>query len=171
MLTGIPGNDPSRWSARIPVAGLALIGFAIAAYLAAYQIGLLAAPWDPLFGAASAERVLHSALARALPLPDAALGAVGYAVEIAADLAGGRRRWLTHPWLVLVFGCIALGMALVGLALIVVQIAVVHAAGTLCLASAVISVGVAGTVAIEGEVQAALRVVRARWARGRARSS
>ncbi len=58
-----------------------------------------------------------------------------------------------------------------GVALVVVQIAVVHAGCTLCLVSALVSVGVAGTVAVEGEVQAALRVVRAGWARRHARSS
>ncbi len=170
MMTAIPRTDPSRWSARLPVAGLALIGFCVSVYLAAYQVGLLPAPWDPLFGAASAERVLHSALARALPVPDAAVGALGYAVEIALDLAGGRRRWRTRPWLVLAFGCVVAALALVGVALVLVQIAVVHAGCTLCLGSALVSVGVAGTVAIEGEVQAALGVVRARWARGRAGS-
>ncbi len=155
-------SSPSRLGARLPVAALAAAGFAIAAYLTACQLGLVAQPWDPLFGPASSERVLHSALARALPVPDAALGMVGYAAELATDLAGGPDRWRTHPWLVLLFGVVAAGLALVGLALIGVQILVVHSGCTLCLASALLSIGVAGTVAAEGEVRAALRVATGR---------
>lgn len=149
-------RNPSRWQARLPVAGLATVGLCIAAYLASVQTGLLPAAWDPIFGSASAARVLHSALSRALPVPDALLGAIGYAVEIAADLAGGSERWRTHPWIVLGFGAVALAMALVGLGLVVVQAAVVHAGCTLCLASALISIAVAVIVFTEGEVQAAL---------------
>lgn len=159
MRPGTAPLSPSRWTARLPVAALASVGFAIAAYLTACQLGL-AAPWDPIFGPAGSERVLHSALARALPVPDAALGMLGYAAELVADLAGGGRRWRTHPWLVLLFGAVVAGLALVGLALIGVQVFVVHSGCTLCLASALLSIGIAGTVAVEGEVQAALRAAR-----------
>ncbi len=158
---GDAAPDPSRWSARIPVAVAAAAGLAISIYLAAYQLGAIAAPWDPLFGPASSGRVLHSALARALPLPDAALGAFAYGLELVADLAGGSERWRTHPWIVLAFGAIAAALALVGAALVVVQAAVVRSGCTLCLCSALISIGVAIAVASGGEVQAAFRVA---WA-------
>ncbi len=154
-------REPSRWSERVPVAVAAAAGLAISVYLAAYQLGVVAAPWDPLFGAASSARVLHSGLARALPLPDAAIGALAYAAELAADLAGGSERWRTHPWIVLAFGAIAAALALVGVALIVVQAAVVRSGCTLCLCSALLSIGVAIAVAAGGEVQAAFRVARA----------
>jgi uncharacterized membrane protein len=141
------------------MAALASVGLAVAAYLAACQLGL-ARPWDPIFGLASSARVLHSALARALPVPDAVLGTAGSAAEIVTGLAGGRTRWRTHPWLVLSFGAVAAGLALVGIGLIGMQVLFVHSACTLCLASALVSIGVAGTVAVEGEVQAALRVAK-----------
>ncbi|HEX9051431.1 MAG TPA: vitamin K epoxide reductase family protein [Anaeromyxobacter sp.] len=151
----------SRWRERSAVAIAAAAGLALSVYLAAYQLGAVAAPWDPLFGPASSARVLHSALSRALPLPDAAAGAIGYAAELAADLAGGRDRWRTHPWLVLAFGAIVAALALVGATLVVVQAAIVRAGCTLCLCSALLSIGVAIAVAAGGEVQAAFRVARA----------
>lgn len=161
------GRDPSRCRGRLWIAAAAAAGLAISVYLAAVQLGAAGAPWDPLFGSASSARVLHSALARALPVPDAALGAAGYAAELAADLAGGAGRWRTHPLVVLGFGAIVAAMALVGAALIVVQAAVVRAGCTLCLCSALLSIGVAIAVARGGEVQAAFRVARAER-RGRA---
>ena len=153
--------DPSRWSERVPIAALAAVGLGISVYLAACQLGAVAGPWDPLFGTESSARVIHSALSRALPVPDAALGAVAYAAELAADLAGGRERWRTHPWIVLAFGAIAAGLALVGVALIVVQVAVVRAGCTLCLGSALASLTIAIAVAAGGEVQAALHALSA----------
>ena len=41
--------------------------------LALYQLGYFSEVWEPFFGNGSAE-VLHSALSRVLPIPDAALG-------------------------------------------------------------------------------------------------
>ena len=155
------GEGPSRWRERAWIAAAAGAGLAISAYLAAVQLGVAGAPWDPLFGSASSARVLHSSLARALPIPDAALGAAGYAAELAADLAGGRERWRTHPWVVLAFGATVAALAVVGAALIVVQAAVVRAGCTLCLCSALLSIGVAIAVASGGEVQAAFRAARA----------
>ncbi len=167
---GPAARDPSRWSERLAVAALAAAGLAISIYLAAYQLGAVAAPWDPVFGPASSARVLHSALSRALPIPDAALGAIAYAVELAADLAGGSDRWRRRPWLVLVFGAISAGLALVGVALLVVQAAVVRAGCALCACSALLSIAVAFTVAAGGEVQAAFRVAWAGHERSAAES-
>ncbi len=159
MATNRPA--PSRWSERVPIAAIASVGLLVSAYLAACQLGVLAGPWDPLFGTASSERVIHSALSRALPVPDAALGAAAYALEIVLDLAGGRERWRTHPWVVLAFGAVALGLALVGVALVAVQAFVVRAGCTLCLCSAAASISAAIAVAAGGEVQAALHAVAA----------
>jgi uncharacterized membrane protein len=153
--------EPSRRRERLPVAVAAAAGLAISLYLAAYQLGAVAAPWDPLFGPESSARVLHSALSRALPLPDAAVGAIAYAAELAAGLAGGSERWRTHPWIVLAFGAIAAALALAGASLVVLQAAVVRAGCTLCLCSALLSIGVALAVAASGEVQAAFRVASA----------
>src|SRR5512140_3248881 len=150
-----PGDaapEPSRWSERLPVAVAAAAGLAISLYLAAYQLGAVAAPWDPLFGPASSARVLHSALSRALPLPDAAVGAIAYAAELAADLVGGDERWRTHPWIVLAFGAIAAALALAGASLVVLQAAVVRAGCARGRCAALLS---------SGAVQAAFRVVSA----------
>lgn len=154
-------QDPSRWRDRLPLAALATLGLGLSAYLAAYQLGAVAAPWDPVFGPASSGRVLRSALSRALPVPDAALGALAYAAEMATGLAGGPERWRTHPWIVLAFGAIAAGLALVGLALVFFQVVAVRAGCTLCLCSAAISLTIAIAAAAGGEVQAALRAVGA----------
>ena len=56
-----PGWDhnPSSWSHRRWVVGLALAGAGIASYLTLYQAGLMRQVWEPFFGDGSAT-VLHS---------------------------------------------------------------------------------------------------------------
>lgn len=135
-------EDPSRWSRRLPVAALVLVGLGVATTLALVQTRVLP-PWDPFFGPASTDRVLHSAFSRMLPIPDAVLGACAYAVELGLELTGGRDRHRTHPRLVLAFGALATLMAVTGIALFVLQAAVLHAFCTLCLASALLSLLVA----------------------------
>jgi hypothetical protein len=56
---------------------------------------------------------------------------------------------------------IVAALALVGASLVVVQGAIVRAGCTLCLCSALLSIGIAIAVAAGGEVQAAFRVARA----------
>jgi high-affinity Fe2+/Pb2+ permease len=65
-------------------------------------------------------------------------------VEIVADLIGGRERWRTAPKTVLFFGVVAGAMVFFGLLLAAVQAFWLRAGCTLCLASAGISVGIAG---------------------------
>src|SRR5574338_1544499 len=91
--------NPSRWSERLPLVGLAIVGFAIAAYLAAFQLGFGSAGWEPFFGDGS-RRILTSGVSRALPVPDAALGAAGYLLDAVTGLVGGRARWRSRPWMV-----------------------------------------------------------------------
>jgi uncharacterized membrane protein len=153
----VTSRSPSRWSERVPLAIIASVGLGISVYLSAYQLGLIAAPWDPIFGSHSSAKVLHSFLSRALPLPDAAIGAVAYAAEIILDLGGGTDRWRAHPWLVLAFAAVAFGLGLGSIGLVVVQLAILHSACTLCLCSAAASITVAIGVATGGEVAAALR--------------
>lgn len=45
--------DPSSWSERLPLIGLALVGFGIAGYLALVQLGVFGRAWEPFFGAGS----------------------------------------------------------------------------------------------------------------------
>ena len=119
---------------------LAAVGAAIAAYLAADQIGLVTRVWDPLFGNASSQAVLHSSLSRALPVPDAAVGAASYVLELALALALViEARRAEHPWLSLAYGALALAMALSGAALVAIQAISVRSFCSLCVLSAAIS--------------------------------
>jgi uncharacterized membrane protein len=72
-------------------------------YLTAYQIGLVGSVWEPFFSEGST-RVLRSWLSNVLPVPDAALGAFGYLLDLVTALIGGRDRWRSMPWMVILFG-------------------------------------------------------------------
>jgi hypothetical protein len=74
-------RSPSSWAVRFPILALAAAGLCIACYLAAYQLERVPEVWEPIFGHGS-RTVLHSFVSRLLPVPDAALGAFGYAAEI-----------------------------------------------------------------------------------------
>lgn len=131
--------------------------------MAAYQYGLLASVWDPFFGAGT-ERVLRSTLSRVLPIPDAAAGALGYLLDIVTGLIGGRRRWRTMPWIVVLFG-IAIGpLGATSLLLVMAQPLIAGAWCTLCLASAFISIVMIGPAL--DEVLASLQYLRRARARG-----
>ncbi len=131
--------DPSSWRERIPILVLALVGFCIASYLTLYQFGVLQHVWEPFFGDGS-ERVLHSAISRLLPVPDAALGAVGYLADVVSGVIGGHGRWRTLPWVVIVFGVAVGPLGAVSITLVIIQPLLVHGGCTLCLTSALISV-------------------------------
>jgi Vitamin K epoxide reductase family. len=131
--------DPSSWRERIPILILALVGFGIASYLALYQLGVVQHVWEPFFGDGS-ERVLHSAISRLLPVPDAALGATGYLVDAVSGVIGGHGRWRTLPWVVIVFGIAVGPLGAVSITLVIIQPLLVHGWCTLCLTSALISV-------------------------------
>lgn len=148
-------RSASRWQARRPVALLAIAGFAIASYLAAYQLGLLTDVWEPFFGN-GAKLVLHSFVSRLLPLPDAALGAIAYLIEVVAALIGSSERCRTHPRLVLCYGAIVAAVAATAVALVLIQVLVIHATCTLCLCSAAISILIAYLAS--DEIVAALEV-------------
>lgn len=60
--------NPSSWSQRLPLVALALVGAAIAAYLAAFQVGWITSVWEPFFGSGS-RTILHSGVSRLLPVP------------------------------------------------------------------------------------------------------
>jgi uncharacterized membrane protein len=131
--------DPSSWRERIPILILATLGFGIATYLALYQLGVVSHVWEPFFGDGS-QRVLHSEISRLLPVPDAALGAAGYLVDAVSGVIGGRGRWRTLPWVVIVFGIAVGPLGAVSITLVMIQPLLVHGWCTLCLGSALISV-------------------------------
>ena len=130
--------DPSSWSERLPLIGLALVGFGIAGYLALVQLGVFHRAWDPFFGNGS-ETILHSRVSRLLPIPDAALGAAGYLLDAASGAIGGRARWRTQPWVVVLFGFAVGPLGAVSLLLVILQPVLFQAWCTLCLASALVS--------------------------------
>ena len=133
-------DEPSRWSRRLLLVGLAAFGFAIASTLALYQWGVLETVWGPFFGSGSQD-ILHSEFARRLPIPDAALGAIAYLVEGVAGLLGGPKRYRKQPALVFLMALAVLPMGLASLGLILLQAFVFRQFCTLCLASAILSIG------------------------------
>jgi hypothetical protein len=137
-----PGWDynPSAWSQRYPIIILSLIGVAIAGYLALFQVGVFEDVWEPFFGEGS-RRILTSWVSELMhPVPDAALGAVGYLVDAVTGAIGGRRRWRTMPWMVVVFGLAIGPLGVVSVLLVILQPVLFDSWCTLCLASGVVSV-------------------------------
>lgn len=140
-----PGWDynPASWKERIPIVVLALIGFCIATYLAMYQLEIFPTVWEPFFGEGS-KTILNSSVSKVLPVPDAALGAFGYLVDAVTGIIGGKRRWKTMPWIVIVFGLAVGPLGFVSVMLVVFQPVLYDSWCTLCLASAAISVAMIG---------------------------
>lgn len=149
--------DPSAWGQRLPIVGFAVVGFAIAAYLAAFQFGLIPDVWEPFFGDGS-RVILTSGVSRVLPVPDAALGAFGFLVDAVMGVVGGRGRWRTMPWVVVLFGLAVGPLGAISILLVVLQPVLFDAWCTLCLASAAISIALIGPSM--DEVLASLQHVR-----------
>jgi uncharacterized membrane protein len=140
-----PGWDynPASWSQRIPIVVLAVIGVFIATYLALYQLEIFPTVWEPFFGEGS-KTILNSKVSKVLPIPDAALGAFGYLVDAVTGIIGGKKRWKTMPWIVVIFGMAVGPLGFVSVMLVVFQPVLYSAWCTLCLASAVISIAMIG---------------------------
>jgi uncharacterized membrane protein len=161
-----PGWDynPSDWCQRLPIIALALAGFGIATYLALYQWGVLARVWEPFFGDGS-RVILNSSISHLLPVPDAALGAFGYLLDAVTGTIGGRQRWRTMPWMVIIFGLAVGPLGAVSLLLVIFQPVLFDAWCTLCLASAVVSLLMIGPAL--DEFLASLQYLKAEPSRGR----
>jgi hypothetical protein len=158
--TNIPegwGYNPSAWSQRLWIVGVALLGFLIALCLAFYQWRLIGDVWEPFFGDGS-RVILNSRLSRVLPIPDAALGAMGYLADAVTGLIGGRGRWRTMPWIVVVFGLAVGPLGLVSIGLVIAQPTLFGTWCTLCLVSAAISILM--IYPAMDEVVASLRFIR-----------
>jgi uncharacterized membrane protein len=128
-------HNPSDWIERGPIIAMAFVGFFLSRYLAAYQLGHIAYPWDPFFGDGT-RRVLDSEVSRAFPISDAGLGAVAYLIEALSGLMGGHNRWRTMPWMVLMFGVLVVPLGVVSIVLVMLQPIAVGAWCTLCLITA-----------------------------------
>lgn len=124
--------NPSDWIQRGPIIAMAFLGFFLSRYLAAYQLGHIANPWDPFFGDGT-RRVLDSEVSKAFPVSDAGLGAVSYLLEALSGFMGGRTRWRTLPWMVLLFGVLVVPLGVVSVVLVILQPIGVGAWCTLCL--------------------------------------
>jgi uncharacterized membrane protein len=131
--------NPSGWNERLPIVGLAGLGFAIATSLALYQYGVVPTVWEPFFGDGS-RTILNSWVSKLLPVSDAALGAFAYLLDAVTGVVGGRSRWRTRPWIVLTFGAFVGPLGAVSVLLVILQPVLFHAWCTLCLATAVVSV-------------------------------
>ena len=136
-----PGWDynPSSWGQRLPIVGIAMVGFLIALYLGLYQLQVFSTVWEPFFGDGS-RRILNSSVSQVLPIPEGLLGAIGYLADLVTGVVGGTKRWKTMPWIVLVFGLAIGPLGFVSLMLVVLQPVLFNAWCTLCLTSAVISI-------------------------------
>jgi uncharacterized membrane protein len=127
--------NPSDWIQRGPIIAMAFVGFFLSRYLAAYQLGHIPYPWDPFFGDGT-RRVLDSEISKAWPISDAGLGAVSYMLEALSGLMGGKNRWRTMPWMVLMFGVLVVPLGVVSIVLVILQPIAVGAWCTLCLVTA-----------------------------------
>ncbi len=135
--------SPSSWFQRLPIIILAVIGFFISAYMAAYQLGHIDNVWEPFFSGAIADdgkngtaEIITSSVSEAWPIPDAGAGALVYLLEILVGVAGSARRWRTMPWLVILFGILIVPMGVVSITFIIIQPIVLDTWCTLCLIAA-----------------------------------
>jgi hypothetical protein len=116
---------------------LAMLGFFLSRYMAAFQLGHIPYPWDPFFGDGT-RRVLTSDISKMFPVSDAGLGALSYLLDALAGLVGGRRRWRTMPWMVLLFGLFIIPPGVTSIVLVMLQPVSVGAWCTLCLGASVV---------------------------------
>jgi nucleoside-diphosphate-sugar epimerase/uncharacterized membrane protein len=132
--------SPSTYLQRLPIIALGAIGFVIARVLAAYQLGHIDAVWEPFFAGDEArngtEFIITSDVSRAWPIADGGLGATTYMIEVLMGVMGGRSRWRTMPWMVLMFGIAVVPLGVVSIYFIIIQPIDIGTYCTLCLLAA-----------------------------------
>ena len=134
--------NPSAWTQRLPIIALAIVGLLFSRYLAAYQMDQIGGVWEPFFAGSAAdpqngtEEIITSDVSEAWPVPDAAVGAYTYMLEILTGIVGSRARWRTMPWLVLVFGLMIVPLGIVSISFIIIQPIVIGTWSTLALIGA-----------------------------------
>ena len=134
--------NPSGWTQRLPIIVLAIFGLYVSRYLAGYQLGHIPAVWDPFFQGSltdpqnGTEEVITSAVSKAFPVSDAALGGYTYALEILTGLVGARMRWRTMPWLVVLFGVMIAPLGITSIFFIIIQPIVIGTWSIVALAGA-----------------------------------
>ena len=129
--------SPSTWAQRMPIIVMGLVGFVIARYLTAYQLGHVGAVWDPFFSGSAAlngtETIITSDVSKAWPVADGGLGAISYLLEILMAAMGGKNRWRTMPWMVTFFGILVVPLGVVSIYFIIIQPIVIGTWCVLCL--------------------------------------
>jgi uncharacterized membrane protein len=134
------GYNPASWLQRVPVAFLGLIGFLIARYMTAYQLGHIDSQWDPFFSGSGrlngTETIITSSVSKAWPIADAGLGALVYALELVMTFMGGRDRWRTMPWMVLALAFLIVPLGVVSIYFVIIQPILIGTWCTLCLVTA-----------------------------------
>jgi uncharacterized membrane protein len=138
--TGFPTGwsyNPSTWEQRTPIIILAFLGFLMARYLSAFQLGHTASAWDPFFGKGT-EKILTSDVSKWFPVSDAGLGAWSYLIDAIFGAVGGVRRWRTMPWVVLLFGLMVVPPGVTSIILVILQPLAVGEWCSICLATAVV---------------------------------
>ncbi|MEX2496639.1 MAG: NAD-dependent epimerase/dehydratase family protein, partial [Woeseia sp.] len=132
--------SPSTYLQRIPIVALGLIGLVLARILAAYQLGHVSSVWEPFFpgdgGENGSEFIITSEVSKAWPIADGGLGAITYMFEVLMGLMGGRSRWRTMPWMVLLFGIVVVPLGVVSIYFIIIQPIVIGTYCTICLITA-----------------------------------
>jgi len=131
--------NPSTWTQRVPIVVLAFVGLGIASYLALYQFNLIPNVWEPFFPGGS-KKILNSGISKLLPIPDAALGAFGYLLDAVTGIIGGKNRWKTMPWMVILFGLAVGPLGGISILLVIFQPVLYDTWCTLCLVTAAISI-------------------------------
>ncbi|HSX13733.1 MAG TPA: vitamin K epoxide reductase family protein [Chlamydiales bacterium] len=155
--------NPSSWAQRLPIAFFAFICWMISHYLASYQLGYIHTVWDPFFPHGT-EKVLASSVSKLFPVPDAGLGALAYTLEFLSTCFGGKARWRTSPWGVILFGLLVVPVGIVSVILIIAQPLIVGTWCTLCLVTAFCML-IPIPLAID-EVVAAIRYLRHKKIKG-----
>ncbi|HXH74246.1 MAG TPA: NAD-dependent epimerase/dehydratase family protein [Bacteriovoracaceae bacterium] len=129
--------NPSTAGQRLPIMLLAFIGFLLSRNLASFQLLHIPDVWDPWFGDGT-RRVLTSDISKAFPVSDAGLGSLTYLLDVIAGAMGGRNRWRTMPWAVIMFGFMIVPTGVTSITLVMLQPIGVGAWCTLCLITAFI---------------------------------
>jgi uncharacterized membrane protein len=157
-------KNPSSWGERLPIVALAVVGFIIAGFLTLFQYDVISSIWEPFFGN-DTRRILNSRLSNVLPISDGALGALAYVVDAVTGVIGGKARWRTMPWIVIIFALAVGPLGAVSIGLVIAQPLLYDGWCTLCLASAVVSLMMIGPAM--DEALASLQHLRREQQRGR----
>ncbi|WP_242397060.1 vitamin K epoxide reductase family protein [Brevundimonas abyssalis] len=96
--------------------------------------------WEPFFEAPGplngTEHIITSAMSKAWPVADGGVGAITYMAEILMGAMGGRARWRTMPWMVVLFGIVVVPLGVVSIYFIIMQPIAIGTYCTICLLAA-----------------------------------